>query len=94
MPVATAAAPTPAATATGFSKEFVTKGIEAMAEMREWHAALKNALDRGYPLAEDWLASIALRRNRPSDSLRSLQARLPTRMRFPFLTNEFNNMVI
>src|SRR5271168_1257564 len=54
---ATAAAPASAAPDTGFSKEFVTAGMEAMAQMREWHAALKNAIDRGYPLAEDWLAA-------------------------------------
>jgi hypothetical protein len=39
-----------AATPTGFSKDFVTAGIEAMAQIREWHAALRNAIQRGLAL--------------------------------------------
>ncbi len=54
---ATPDVPTPAAPATGFSKDFVNAGIEAMSQVREWHAALRNAIERGYPLADDWLAS-------------------------------------
>src|SRR6266849_5162987 len=57
LPGATAHTPTPAAPATGFSKDFVTAGIEAMAQVREWHAALKNAIERSYPLGEDWLTA-------------------------------------
>jgi hypothetical protein len=41
----------------GFSKEFVTAGIELMAEQREWRAALKYAIEGGYPLSEAWLNS-------------------------------------
>jgi hypothetical protein len=41
------AAPQPAAT---LSKPFLTGGIETMREILEWHAALKNAIERGYPL--------------------------------------------
>jgi len=50
-------APTPASAppASGFSKDFLTAAIEAMSQAREWHAALKNAMERGYPLSEDWI---------------------------------------
>jgi hypothetical protein len=76
-------APPPSAPPSGFSKDFVTTGIEAMAQMREWHAALKNAIERGYPLAEDWLAGS---RAQAQQALRLASLSAST------LTNEFNNM--
>jgi hypothetical protein len=92
LPGAAADAPTLAASTTGFSKDFVTASIEAMALIREWHAALRNAIERGYPLGEDWLAayhaqgltalrlaSVAVNNTADKNAL-------------PFLTNEFNNM--
>lgn len=84
--------PPPSAPPSGFSKDFVTTGIEAMAQMREWHAALRNAIERGYPLAEDWLAGS---RAQAQQALRlaSLSASTPAdKSVLPFLTNEFNNM--
>jgi hypothetical protein len=87
-PDASVSAPPPA----GFSKDFVTAGIEAMAQIREWHAALKNAIERGYPLADSWLAPY---RNQAQQAVRltSLAASTSSdKNAFPFLTNEFNNM--
>jgi len=54
---------TPAAP-EGFSKEFVTAGIELMAEQREWRAALKYAIEGGYPLSADWLNSFRAKTQR------------------------------
>ena len=71
LPGATADTPRPAAPSTGFSKDFVTAGIEAMVQIREWRAALKNAIDRGYPSPKTGSQLIALRHSRLSDSLRS-----------------------
>ncbi len=81
-----------AAPAPGFSKDFVTAGIEAMSVIREWRTSLKSALEHSYRLNATWhethraqsqqnllLASLAV--NTDSD-----------RNAFPFLTNEFNNM--
>jgi hypothetical protein len=85
--------PTPAAPATGFSKDFVIAGIEAMAVIREWHAALKNAIERTYPLGEDWLAAY---RAQGLTDLRLASVAVNTtadKNALPFLTNEFNNMV-
>jgi len=82
----------PAPPPAGFSKDFVTAGIEAMAQIREWHAALKNAIQRGYPLADAWLAPY---RNQSQQAVRltSLAINTPSdKNAFPFLTNEFNNM--
>jgi len=90
-------APAPAAvpaqaTPAGFSKEFVKAGVEAMAQVREWHAALRNAIERGYPLSGEWLD--AFRRN-AQQSLRLTEVAATTDMdhkAFPYLQNEFNNM--
>jgi len=92
LPGASANAPTPAAPATGFSKEFVAAGIEAMAETREWHASLKNDIECGYPLTEDWLATY---RAQTQQALRLASVAINTtadKNALPFLTNEFNNM--
>jgi hypothetical protein len=89
---AAADAPTPAAPATGFSKDFVIAGIEAMALIREWHAALRNAIERNYPLGEDWLAAY---RAQALTALRLASVAVNTtadKNALPFLTNEFNNM--
>src|SRR5260370_41066930 len=51
---ATGSAPQPAA---GISKPFLTGGIETMREILEWHAALKNAIERGDPLSETWFGN-------------------------------------
>jgi hypothetical protein len=93
MTLSGAAAPAPAAPATGFSKDFVIAGIEAMALIREWHAALRNAIERSYPLGEDWLATY---RAQALTALRLASVAVnttPDQNALPFLTNEFNNMV-
>jgi len=85
-------ASTPSAPAAGFSKDFVTAGVEAMAQMREWHAALKNAIERGYPLAEEWLTA---HRAESQQALRLASVAVNTtadKNTLPFLTSEFNNM--
>jgi hypothetical protein len=92
LPGTDANVPTPAAAPTGFSKDFVTAGIEAMAQQREWRAALKNAIERGYPLRENWLSAL---RERAQTSLRIASVSTSTaadKDAFPFLTNQFNNM--
>jgi len=86
-------APTPAAPATGFSKDFVIAGIETMALIREWHAALRNAIERSYPLGEDWLAAY---RAQALTAFRLASVTVNTtadKNALPFLSNEFNNMV-
>jgi hypothetical protein len=82
-------APQPAA---GLSKPFLTAGIETMREILEWHAALKNAIERGYPLSDTWFGNY---RRQIRSSLASTQAAVSTDLdqkAFPLLTNEFNTM--
>jgi hypothetical protein len=39
----------------GFSKDFLSAGIEAMSEIREWRSALETAVRYGFPSSEGWV---------------------------------------
>jgi len=89
---ATAEAPATEAPPPSLSKEFVAASIEAMAETREWHAALKNAIDRGFSLTEDWLTAY---REQAQQALQLASVAANTtadKDAIPFVTSEFNNM--
>jgi hypothetical protein len=82
----------PAAPPSGLSTEFLNAGIEAMSQVREWHAALKNAVEHSYPLGADWLGSF---RSQAQQALRLAGVAASTdqdKKAFQLLTNEFNNM--
>src|SRR5271167_190989 len=82
-------APQPAA---GLSKPFLTAGIETMREILEWHAALKNAIERGYPLSDTWFGNY---RRQIQASLKQTEAAASTDLdqrALPLLANEFNTM--
>jgi hypothetical protein len=92
MPGANADASASAAPAPGFSKDFVGAGIEAMSQVREWRAALRNAIQHSYPLNADGLAAY---RDQARTALRLASVAVNTpadQSLLPFLTNEFNNM--
>jgi hypothetical protein len=78
--------------AAGLSKPFLTGGIETMREILEWHAALKNGIERGYPLSDTWFGNY---RRQIRSSLAQTQAAANTDLdqkAFPLLANEFNTM--
>jgi hypothetical protein len=78
--------------AAGFSKPFLTSGIETMREILEWHAALKNGIERGYPLSDTWFGNY---RRQVRSILAQTQAAANTDLDekvLPLLTNEFNMM--
>ena len=84
--------PAPAAPATGLSQGFLNAGIEAMSQVREWHAALKNAIERSYPISDDWMAPL---RRQAQQSLRLAEVAASIdaeKSAFALLANEFNNM--
>jgi hypothetical protein len=92
LPSATANASPADSAVTGFSKDFVRAGIEVMAQLREWHAALKNAIEHSYPINETWLAAC---RSQAQQALRLAEVAVNTtadKNALPFLTNEFNSM--
>ena len=78
--------------AAGLSKAFLTGGIETMREILEWHAALKNGIERDYPLSDTWFGNY---RRQIRSSLAQTQAATSTDLdekAFRLLTNEFNTM--
>ena len=82
-------APTPS---VGLSRPFLGAGIETMRQILEWHAALKTAIERGYPLSDVWIGNF---RRQIQASLKHTEAMASTEMdlkAFPLLTNEFNTM--
>ena len=76
----------------GLSKEFIRAGIEEMSVIREWRSNLTNAVQRGYPITDDWIAAF---RDRARQSLRLVSVAVSTesdRHVVQLLTNVFNNM--
>lgn len=87
------AAPVAAPPPQGLSKDFLNAGIEAMSQVREWHAALRTAIERSYPISNDWIAPM---RRQAQSALRMAEVAASTpddKNAFPLLANEFNNMV-
>jgi len=77
---------------TGLTKEFIRAAIEEMSIIREWRSTLTNAVQRGYPVTEDWISRF---RDQARMSLRLVGVAATTdsdRSAFQLLTNVFNNM--
>jgi hypothetical protein len=86
-----ASSPAPSAD-SAFSKAFMRAAIEELSVIREWRNALKNAIDRSYPISDDWLS---LYRDQAADGLRRASVEATTdadRSALELFTNEFNNM--
>jgi hypothetical protein len=84
----------PSAPPTGFSKQFLTAGIETMARIREWHSALKTAIERGVPLTTGWLNNYQAQ---SQESLTLASAAISTdsdNSAYPLLVNVFSNMKV
>jgi hypothetical protein len=82
----------PTAPPVGLSRPFLAAGIETMREILEWHASLKNAIERDYPVSDDWFENF---RRQTQASLKHAEAAASTDMdqqALPLLVNEFNNM--
>ena len=76
----------------GFSKDFLRAGIEQMAVIREWRIALTNAVERGYPVTEDWVGAY---RSQATQNLRLASVAASTdadRNAVRLLGSELNNM--
>jgi hypothetical protein len=77
----------------GFSKGFLSAGIEAAATLREWHTALASAIQNGYPVTTGILAPY---RDQATTNLRLVSTAVSTdsdRSAYQLLNNEFQNMV-
>jgi hypothetical protein len=75
-----------------FSKSFLRAGIEQMTMIREWRTALANAVQNGFPIADDWLSSY---RSQATTALRLSFVAINTdsdRNAYRLLNTEFENM--
>lgn len=90
LPGAVAAAP--AQPTPGFSNEFLRAGIEAMARVREWHSALKTAIENGVPLASGWLDNYQAQARQGMSLVSVAVSTDSDRSAYPILQNVFNNM--
>jgi len=80
------------ATTPGLSRAFLEAGIEAMSDVREWHSALANTIQNGYPISGNAFATY---RDEATTNLRLASVAASTdsdRNALRLLNNEFNNM--
>jgi len=77
---------------TGFSKDFVSAGIEYMSQIREWRNTLRTVVERGYPLSDDLFAGY---RAQADTNLRMVRVAATTQADHnatQLLANEYENM--
>jgi hypothetical protein len=87
-----AAAPTQAERPPQLSAGFSSAEIEAVTQIREWRAALVNAIENNYPVTDSWVAR--LRRSAEAKVQLALAAVStdPDRLTAQLLQNELTNM--
>jgi hypothetical protein len=76
----------------GFTKEFLMAAIEQMSVIREWRSTLIGAVQRGFPVTNDWMTTFS---ERAQHNLRLVSVAASTesdKNALQLLTNEFNNM--
>jgi len=76
----------------GFTKEFLMAAIEQMSVIREWRSTLISAVQRGFPVTNDWMTTFS---ERAQHNLRLVSVASSTesdKNALQLLTNEFNNM--
>jgi hypothetical protein len=82
----------PAPSTPGFSREFLSAGIEQMSDLREWHTALQTAIQNGIPLSEGLLQPYRAQAT-TNLHLASIAATSPAdRHAYQLLNNVFLNM--
>jgi len=80
--------------AAGFTKEFLRAAIEQMSVIREWRSTLIGAVQRGFPVTEDWMRTFS---DRAQHDLRLVSVAASTQSdmnALQLLNNEFSNMKI
>ncbi|HZH83439.1 MAG TPA: hypothetical protein VFD87_09855 [Phototrophicaceae bacterium] len=79
-------------TRSDFSRAFLTAAIEQMAVIREWRSTLAMAVQRGYPITDDWTNPLS---DKAQTNLALVSAALSTdsdRSAYDLLANEYNYM--
>jgi hypothetical protein len=78
--------------AAGLTKEFLRAAIEQMSVIREWRSTLIGAVQRGFPVTEDWMRTFS---DRAQHDLRLVSVAASTQSdmnALQLLNSEFNNM--
>lgn len=88
----TTPAPTPSPEKTGFSHDFLRAGIEAMSEIREWRAAIENAVRTSNPVDDSWVAPLRRSAENSIAVAASTASTDSDRKAVPLLQNELSNM--
>jgi hypothetical protein len=97
-PAAPAAAAAPATDSfvppanTGFSKDFMRAGIEAMAAIREWRSVLSNGVANGYPIASLGLPNYRMQAQQAVRLAGVAATTDSDRSAAQLVSNEFENM--
>jgi hypothetical protein len=77
---------------TGYSRDFLRAGIEAMSAVREWRSTMENAIRTNNPVEESWVSGY--RRSAESGMRLAIAAATTDsdRKAVPLLQNELSNM--
>jgi hypothetical protein len=75
-----------------FSGGFLSAEIEALTQVREWRAALVNAIQNNYPVAESWVGGIRRTADGKLDLALAAAVTEPDQKAAELLRNEFANM--
>jgi hypothetical protein len=89
------AAPAPASPPpekTGFSREFLRAGIEGMSQIREWRAAIENAVRTSNSVTDSWVSPLRRASETSIATAASTASTDSDRKAVPLLQNQLNNM--
>jgi hypothetical protein len=91
-PTGTAGTATQAAKVPQLSGGFLSAEIEALTQIREWHAALVNAIQNNYPVSDSWVGKLRRTANAKLDLAIAAASTEPDQKTVELLRNEFTNM--
>src|SRR5215469_8301770 len=89
------AAPAPAAAPaekTGFTRDFLRAGIEAMSVIREWRAAIENAVRTNQPVEQSWVSGFRRTAETRMSAAAAAASTDDDKKAVPLLNNELSNM--
>ena len=77
---------------TGFSRDFLRAGIEGMSQIREWRAAIENAVRTNNPVNDSWVSPLRRASETSIATAVSTASTDSDRKAVPLLQNQLNNM--
>ena len=77
---------------TGFSRDFLRAGIEGMSQIREWRAAIENAVKTNNPVVDAWVSPLRRAAETSIATAASAASTDSDRKAVPLLQNQLNNM--